>query len=208
MPAATLSPASTPPQSQDARILATAAEHVRRHGIARTTVVSVAREAGMTHANVYRYFPSKAALADAVTADWLKPLEAELAQVADAPDPADDKLERMLMAIASTQRDKLEADPNLFDLYVSAHEENRVVSRKHRQRVRMLVERVIEEGVGAEVFTLRRPEKGVTLVLDAVFRFTHPPAVRLDKDIPRRVLDDRLSTAVKLVLRGLKGGIA
>ena len=77
----------------------------------------------MTHANVYRYFPSKAALADAVTADWLKPLEAELAQVADAPDPADDKLERMLMAIASTQRDKLEADPNLFDLYVSAHEE-------------------------------------------------------------------------------------
>ena len=126
MPVATLVPATAPPQSQDARILAIAAEHVRRHGIARTTVVSVAREAGMTHANVYRYFPSKAALADAVTADWLKPLEAELAQVADAPDPADDKLERMLMAIASTQRDKLETDPNLFDLYVTAHEENRV----------------------------------------------------------------------------------
>ena len=114
----------------------------------------------MTHANVYRYFPSKAALADAVTADWLRPLEAELAQVADAPDPADDKLERMLMAIASTQRDKLETDPNLFDLYVTAHEENRVVSRKHRQRVRMLVERVIEEGVGPSVFTLRRRGKG------------------------------------------------
>ena len=72
----------------------------------------------------------------------------------------------------------------------------------------MLVERVIEEGVGAEVFTLRRPEKGVTLVLDAVFRFTHPSGRAPRQGRPRRVLDDRLSTAVKLVLRGLKGGIA
>ena len=82
--------------STDERILGIAAEHVRRFGFERTTVVGVAREAGMTHANVYRYFPSKVALADALTASWLAGVESLLAEAADAPDPADDKLERML----------------------------------------------------------------------------------------------------------------
>lgn len=201
------SPFAAAPLSQDERILAIAADHVRRHGIGRTTVVSVAREAGMTHANVYRYFPSKAALADAVTADWLRPLESELAQVADAPDPADDKLERMLLALAGSRRDRLETDPNLFDLFIAAHEANQPAVRKHRQRVRTLIERAVEEGTAAELFQVRRLERGVALVLDATFRFTHPPAVRLDRELPRRVVDERLAATVKLVLRGLKGGI-
>ena len=46
-------------------LLGIATDHVRRFGIERTTVVAIAREAGMTHANVYRYFPSKEALVDA-----------------------------------------------------------------------------------------------------------------------------------------------
>ena len=55
--------------SADARILDLAAEHIRRHGIERTTVVAIAREAAMSHGNVYRYFPSKEALVDAVTGE-------------------------------------------------------------------------------------------------------------------------------------------
>ena len=72
MPAA---PGQTPlPESQDARILDLAAEHVRRYGAARLRIVAVAQDAGMTHGNVYRYFPSKEALFDAVTEQWLKPV--------------------------------------------------------------------------------------------------------------------------------------
>lgn len=194
--------------STDQRILAIAADHVRRFGLERTTVVGVAREAGMTHANVYRYFPSKVALADALTADWLAGVEAVLAEVADAPDPADDKLERMLLALASAHRDRLEAEPNLFDLYVGAYEAMRGIARKHRSRVRMLLDRVVEEGIGAEMFLVRRRERGVTMVQDAVFRFVHPVAVRIDREVPRRVFDERLAMVVRTVLRGLKGAVA
>ena len=45
-----------------ARLLAIATDHIRRFGAARVTVVAVAEEAGMSHANVYRFFASKAAL--------------------------------------------------------------------------------------------------------------------------------------------------
>lgn len=195
-----------PTASTDGRILAIAADHVRRFGFERMTVVGVARDAGMTHANVYRYFPSKVALADALTSDWLKSVEALLAEVADAPDPADDKLERMMLALAAAHRDRLEAEPRLFDLYVDAYEAMRGVARKHRSRVRMLVERVLEEGVASDVFVIRRRDRSLALVLDALFRFLHPVAVRIDHEVPRKLLDDRLSAVVRIVLRGLKAG--
>jgi AcrR family transcriptional regulator len=197
-------PSST---STDGRILAIAADHVRRFGFERTTVVGVAREAGMTHANVYRYFPSKLALADALTAEWLRGIQALLAEVADAPDPADDKLERMLLALASSHRDRLEADPNLFDLYVTAYEAMRGVARKHRSRVLMLIDRVIEEGIASEMFLVRRRERAVTLVLDTMFRFVHPVAVRIDREVPRRIIDERTALVARTALRGLKGGV-
>ncbi|GGH31228.1 TetR family transcriptional regulator [Alsobacter metallidurans] len=200
--------ASAPPaDSVDARILAIAADHVRRYGMARTTVTAVAKEAGMTHANVYRYYASKVALADAITAAWLRPIEQLLAEVVDAPDPADDKLERMILALAGALRDKLEADPNLFELYVEAYEAARGVARKHRSRVRMLIDRVVEEGIGSGVFNIRRPEKAVTLLLDVVFRFIHPVAIRLDCEAPRRMLDDRVGIAVRVALRAFGSGM-
>jgi AcrR family transcriptional regulator len=197
----------SPTDSTDARILAIAADHVRRYGMARTTVTSIARDAGMTHANVYRYFRSKAALADAVTASWLRPIEAVLAETADAPDPADDKLERMILGLAAAHRDKLEADPNLFDLYVEAFQEMRGVARKHRARVRTLIDRVVEEGVGSGLFHVRRRDRAVTLLLDVVFRFVHPAPVRMDRETPRRLLDERLGAALRVGLRGLASGI-
>ena len=51
-------------------LLGIAHHDVRLFGIECTTVVAIARDAGMTHANVYRYFPSKEALVDAITAAW------------------------------------------------------------------------------------------------------------------------------------------
>src|SRR5688500_11109941 len=93
--------------SVDARILRIAADQLRQHGARGVTVVSVAEEAGMTHANVYRYFASKAALIDAVAERWLRQLETTLAAIADSPDPADDKLERLIQGIARAHRELL-----------------------------------------------------------------------------------------------------
>ena len=108
---------------------------MRKFGAARATVVGVAHEAGMTHANVYRYFPSKTALLEEITAAWLRPIEARLREAAESPDPAADKLENMLMTIHRAYRQKLESDPALFDLLIEALEKNRGSARRHRARV-------------------------------------------------------------------------
>lgn len=187
-----------------ARILAVAGEHVRAHGLRRLTVVGVAADAGMTHANVYRYFTSKTALVDALSAEWLRPLEDLLAGVADAPDPATDKLERIILALNRTYRQTLERDPHLYGAFVDAFVQSRGIARKHRARVRGLLERVIDEGISGGAFTLRDPSRALSLVLDATYRFIHPMAIQMDRDqgpLPEPRLE-RLLAAVSLALTG------
>ena len=190
----------------DTRLLAIAADQLKRFGPRHVTVVSIADAAGMTHANVYRYFASKAALIDAVAGQWLRRLEAVIADIADAPDPADDKLERLLQAWARTHRDLLMEDRNLFDVYCSATETSRALIRKHRARMRLLIERVLDEGIATGKFEPRDRERALAFVSDAVYRFINPLTVRLDVDVPQDILDQRLAAMIRVVLRALAHG--
>ena len=197
---------SSPADPVDARLLAIAADQLRRNGARGVTVVAVAEAAGMTHANVYRYFPSRAALIDAVAARWLRALETTVAEIADAPDPADDKLERLIQALARAHRDLLAEDRHLFDVYCDAAETSRALIRKHRTRLRQLIERVIDEGVATGKFDPLDRERAVAFVGDAAHRFINPLAVRLDADMPRDIAEARLAAVIRVVLRALASG--
>ena len=76
------------------RILDAAEDVLRRFGPAKATVVDVARALGVSHGSVYRHFPSKAALRDAVAERWLDRVSAPLAEAAAVPGPAADRLRR------------------------------------------------------------------------------------------------------------------
>jgi AcrR family transcriptional regulator len=191
----------------DMRLLSLAGEHLRRFGRTRVTVTGVASEAGMTHANVYRYFPSKAALLDAVVDGWLKGVERRLLDVADGPDPADDKLERLLLAMAQANREAMFDDPHLFDVLKAALVKRSAVTRRHRTRVRGLIERIVDEGIATSVFEPRDRDKAIAFVIDATHRFIHPVAIEFDADVPVASLDQRLATMIRVVLRGLATGV-
>jgi AcrR family transcriptional regulator len=190
----------------DARLLAIAADHLRLLGPRQVTVVGIAEAAGMTHANVYRYFPSKAALIDAVAGRWLKALETLVAEITDAPDPADDKLERLILALARAHRDLLTQDRHLFDVYCAATEASRALVRKHRTKLFQLIERVLDEGSATGKFEPRDRDKALAFIADAAYRFTNPVAVRLDADMPRDLFDGRLGAMIRVILRALANG--
>ncbi len=194
------------PEPVEGRLLAIAAEHVRRFGAARTTIVGVAAEAGMTHANVYRYFPSKVALLEDITAAWLRPLEARLREAADGADPAYDKLERMLLAVHRVYREKLDGDSALFDLLIDSLAEDRAAVRKHRARVQSEMQRVIEDGVASGAFAMADRRRAMSLVFDASHRFIHPVALRLDRQIPAPAIAQRFERIVSMTLRALRTG--
>jgi AcrR family transcriptional regulator len=190
----------------DTRLLAIAADQLREFGPRHVTVVGIADAAGMTHANVYRYFTNKAALIDAVAGQWLREMEATIADIADSPDPADDKLERLIQAWARVHRDLLKEDRHLFDVYCTATETSRPLVRKHRARMRQLIERVLDEGIVTGKFEPRDREKAHAFISDAVYRFINPLTVRLDAEVPQDILDQRLAAMIRVVLRALANG--
>lgn len=190
----------------DTRILALARDHLKRFGRKRLTIVGIAEDASMTHANVYRYFSSKEALVDAVVESWLRTLERRLADIADGPDPADDKLERLILGLAKAYRDMLAEDPNLFDAFTQALLKRRPVGKRHRARIRALIERIVDEGVSTGLFEPREREQAVLFVLDTTYRFIYPAAVALEADVPHASLDLRLGTIIRVTLRVLANG--
>jgi AcrR family transcriptional regulator len=199
-------PTAPPAETNEARLVDIARAHVRKFGHARTTVVGVAADAGMTHANVYRYFPSKTALLDEVVASGLRPLEARLREAADGADPAHDKLERMLIAIHRDYRGKLDDDPAVFDLLIEALARDRPSARKHRARVQSEIQRVLEEGVSSGAFAMTDRRRAMSLIFDAAHRFIHPVALRLDSDASAGAVASRFEAVLAMTLRALRTG--
>jgi len=193
-------------EGNEARLIDIAHAHVRKFGHARTTVVGVAADAGMTHANVYRYFPSRIALLDEVVAASLRPLERRLRDAVDGADPAHDKLERMLMAVHRDYRAKLDGDLALFDLMLDMLVKNRASARKHRSRVQLDVQRVVEDGIASGGFAMTERRRAMSLIFDAGHRFIHPVAMRLDKDSTPRAVETRFESVLAMVLRALRTG--
>jgi AcrR family transcriptional regulator len=199
-------PAAPLQESAEARIADIARAHIRKFGAGRTTVVGIAAEAGMTHANVYRYYPTKMELFEEITASWLRPLEAQLREAADGVDPAYDKLERMLFSVHRAYRRQLESEPELFDLLIDALLTDRASARKHRSRVQSEVQRVVEEGISSGAFALADRRRALSLIFDAAHRFIHPVAMKLEKNVASAPLAARFEIVLSLVLRALRTG--
>jgi AcrR family transcriptional regulator len=196
-------PAETP---TDVRILDIAADHIRRHGMARTTILSIAAEAGMSHANIYRYYPSKMALIAEISAQWLKPLEAALHVIGDAPDPAFDKLERLVFALHRAYRDKIETDPSIFALFAAASAQGAPIARRHYGRRDSEMRRILDEGASGHGFDQVDPKRALALILDAAYRFIDPVAMKLDLEVPRTILEQRMARVTTTIFRALSSG--
>ena len=78
------------------RIIDVAEELFRRVGYAKTAVADIARELDMSPANVYRFFPSKAAINEAIAERFLDEIGVRLRAIASADAPAGERIERFL----------------------------------------------------------------------------------------------------------------
>jgi AcrR family transcriptional regulator len=104
------------------QILDAAEDVLRRYGPAKANVVDVARTLNVSHGSVYRHFPSKAALREAVAERFLSEMAAPLDQAQDARSWFD--------TLIATKRSRAQQDPELFATYVNlAHESGDVVRR-------------------------------------------------------------------------------
>lgn len=156
------------------RILEAAEEVLRRFGPSKTTVVDVARALKVSHGSVYRHFPSKAALRDAVAHRWLARVVIPLEAIVSDPGPAPERLRRWFDTLIALKRTKVTQDPELFATYLALAQDVREVTREHVDTLAAHLSKIIADGVARGEMVTDDAATAGRAALDATSRFHHP----------------------------------
>ena len=183
------------------RILEATEEVLRRYGLAKATVVDVARALDVSHGSVYRHFPSKASLRQAVAKRWLDRANAPLQKIAESSGPAPARLEKWLRTMIDIKYKKVTEDPEMFATYLTLAREACESVQAYRERMIDQVAQIIADGVKQGAFQAADVKASARAVFEATSRYHHPGHADEWKDPARSV---RIDALLALLLRGLE----
>ena len=132
------------------------------------------RERGVSHGSVYRHFPSKSALRDAVAERWLNRISQPLTKIAAGTDPAPLRLRRWFDKLVTLKRKKALDDPELFATYQVLASEATEAVEDHINKMIDDVTKIITDGVKEGAFVAKDPQASARAILNATTRFHHP----------------------------------
>jgi AcrR family transcriptional regulator len=167
----------TKPDDTRARIMDTAEALFRRLGYAKTAVADIAGELKMSPANVYRFFPSKNAIIEAICQRCLGELEDRAWAVARSRGSAAERLERLVLEILAYHRENHLTDQRVNDMVLAAIELSWGAIRAHKEHMRMVVEAVVREGIERGEFERVEPRETSRLMMISLVNFCHPVLV-------------------------------
>ena len=183
------------------RILEVTEDVLRRFGLAKATVVDVARALDVSHGSVYRHFPSKASLRQAVAKRWLDRVSAPLEKVAEGSGPAPARLERWLRALFAAKQKRVCDDPEMFATYLTLAQEACEVVKAHKARLVDQIAYILSDGVKQGVFQVTDVKASAHAIFDATSRFHHPAH---SEEWSNPALSARIDVLLALLLRGLE----
>jgi AcrR family transcriptional regulator len=183
------------------RILEVTEDVLRRFGLAKATVVDVARALDVSHGSVYRHFPSKASLREAVAKRWLDRVNAPLQKIAESSGPAPARLESWLRTMMAIKHQKVREDPEMFETYLTLAREACKVVKAHRDGLVDQIADILSDGVKECEFQTTDVKASARALFDATSRFHHPAHAEEWND-PGAA--GRIDALLALLLRGLE----
>src|SRR5262245_4198015 len=165
------------PDDTRARIMDTAEALFRRIGYAKTAVADIAAELKMSPANVYRFFPSKNAIIEAICQRCLGELEDRAWGVARSRGTAAERIERLVLEILAYHRENHLVEQQVNDMVLAAIELSWDAIRAHKEHMRMVFEAILREGVERGELEPVDPRETSRLLMISLVNFCHPVLV-------------------------------
>ncbi|MFS2176939.1 TetR/AcrR family transcriptional regulator [Rhizobium pisi] len=159
------------------RILDVAEEHFRRIGFQKTTVADIASCLGMSSANIYRFFPSRAAINKSICGRFIAKATRLADAVARLEAPAHEKLESLFKLLHEERRKNFVEEKPVHDLIAAATAESWPVISAHSARLVAIIENIIEEGTAASTFKVIDAAIAARSAMNAFAPFYHPVLV-------------------------------
>ncbi|NEV02744.1 TetR family transcriptional regulator [Bradyrhizobium uaiense] len=183
------------------RILEATEDVLRRYGLTKATVVDVARALDVSHGSVYRHFPSKASLRDAVAKRWLDRANEPLCKLAAGSGPAPERLEKWLRTAFNIKQKKVCDDPEMFATYLALAQGAREVVEAYKDKQVDLIAKILSDGVAQGEFEIDDVKTTARAVFDATVRYHHPAHA---EEWAKPECPSRIDALIALLLRGVR----
>lgn len=193
-------PRATPEETRTL-ILDVAEEHFRRIGYAKTAVADIAAALDMSPANIYRFFPSKDAIRDAICGRLLAECHAIAHGIAAERRPAAERLERLVLELHRFNKSRYTSERRLHDMVQVAMEENWAAIEAHMCEILGIFASIIRDGVASGEFRAVDADAAAEVVKACFVAVLHPSLIAqcADKD-----LESLAHELVRFVLQALR----
>lgn len=183
------------------RILDAAERLFRHYGYAKTNVADIARDLGMSPANIYRFFASKIEIHQALCARMLDAVYAMAVEICRSKDSASDRLRRYSQAQYRLTVETMLDQERVHEMVVIAMERDWHVIDKHIDRMNALLADVIREGIAAGEFPEQDADVAARCFGAATVTLCHPQMVAQCLAKENRATPDEL---IDFAIRALK----
>ena len=190
------------PDDTRARIMEAAETLFRRLGYAKTAVADIASELDMSPANIYRFFPSKTAIVQAMCQRCLLELEEKVWAIARSRGSAAQRLERLQLEIFAYHKENLLEEEKVSDIVQVAMEESWAAIMAHKEVIRTALELILRDGIDAGEFEPVDPRETSMLLMRAYVGYCHP--VMIEQGLQEGLdLESEARTLVRFLLRAI-----
>jgi AcrR family transcriptional regulator len=183
------------------KILQEAERLFRHYGYAKTTMADIADDCGMSAANLYRFFPSKLALVEAICTRITDDSESRLREIVRSGGPASLRLERFIKQLHQYTLENLLDHRKVHEMVVVAMQEQWHAVRAHLERVALLIEDIIADGIARGEFRQQDSRRAAKCVHNAIACLCHPMMVAQKLEDEDRPTADEMAI---LVINSLK----
>jgi AcrR family transcriptional regulator len=157
------------------RIIQAAENLFRVVGYAKTTVADIAGVLGMSPANVYRYFPTKAHINEEICDRLVRSFEAHCIGAIKKESTAFETIKVFLLEYHRAIRASLLNENRLYDMISIAMEQHWPVIQSHSDRVRRTLCSLIDHGIKSREFKKNDAYKIASAVHESIAIFIYPP---------------------------------
>lgn len=183
------------------RILDAAERLFRHYGYAKTNVADIARDLGMSPANIYRFFSSKADIHQAIAQRMLDAgYDAALA-IARLPLSAEERLRQYGVQLNRMTVETMLDEEKVHEMVVVALDQQWPVIESHISRLDGVVASIIRDGIVAGEFEDQDADLAARCFGACLVTLCHPQMVAQCLQKPNRAKADEL---IEFALRSLK----
>lgn len=159
------------------RILEVAERLFRHYGYDKTTVADMARELGMSPANVYRFFASKLEIVEAIAVRMFEERHRHNLEVLAAPGAPSERLRRFFVENHCLSVETLTADRKVHDMVEVAMTQQWPSIQTHLAQMADVIEELIRQGCAVGEFTVADARRAAVCARQCFVSMMHPTLI-------------------------------